>query len=332
MAGFRPVASRQGSAAPGPFRPEPQTRLASVRAQPTDRSWNGKRLTALTTLGWSVAGAVSFLALPVVVPALVQAVPSQSGAPSPADGGGITRGMGAVSEARGMRPRFVGRIGPADVISVANAVVGLLAAVVATADPQLAARLVLLAAVGDGLDGVVARHAGGTPVGEYLDSLSDVAAFGVAPAVLVVGLVGRDWELSLTTLTPRLALVLAAAALFLAAVVLRLGLYTAYDTDTHHTLGVPSTLAATLLGAAVLARVTTPLSLLAGTVLLAYLMVGTVTYPDLLAQDALVMGVVHVIAVLAPDAFGRAFPFALLTLALAYLLLAPRFYWRPTGG
>jgi len=231
-----------------------------------------------------------------------------------------------------MRPRFVGRIGPADLITVANAVLGLFAVVVATSDPHLAARLVLLAAVGDGLDGVVARYVGGTAVGQYLDSLSDVAAFGMAPAVLVVGLVTRDWGLSLTAPTPRLLVVLAVAALFLAMVVLRLGLYTAYDTKTEYTHGVPSTLAATVLGAAVLAKVAAPPVLLGGTVVLAYLMVSTVNYPDLLARDALLMGVVHGLAVLFPDAFGRAFPYALLTLGLAYLVLAPRFYWRAGGS
>ena len=240
--------------------------------------------------------------------------------------------MGAVVDRRDMRPRFVGRVGPADVITLANAVVGLLAAVLATADPHLAARLVLLAAVGDGLDGVVARYAGGTPVGEYLDSLSDVAAFGVAPAVLVVGLVARDWGLSLLVPTARLGATLVVVSAFLAAVVLRLGLYTAYDAKSDSTEGVPSTLAATIIGASVLAGFVTPTVLLAGTAVLVYLMVSTIEYPDLLARDALLMGVVHVLAVVAPDAFGRAFPYALLTLALAYLLLAPLFYWRGQSG
>lgn len=229
-----------------------------------------------------------------------------------------------------MRPRFVGRIGPADVITLANAVVGLLAAVVAVEDTHLAARLVLLAAVGDGLDGVVARRFGGTPVGGYLDSLSDVAAFGVAPAVLVVGIVREGWGLSVATVSTRLAVALGVAALFLAMVVLRLGLYTAYDTATDHTHGVPSTLAATILGAAVLTRIATPEAVLVGAALLSYLMVAEINYPDLLARDALLMGVVHVLAVAVPDALGRAFPYALLTLAVAYLVLGPVLYWR--GG
>ena len=81
--------------------------------------------------------------------------------------------------------RFVDRLGLADAVTVANAAVGFLAVIAATVDVTLAARLILLAAIADGLDGVVARHRGSTPAGPYLDSLADVASFGVAPAALV---------------------------------------------------------------------------------------------------------------------------------------------------
>ena len=62
---------------------------------------------------------------------------------------------------------------------------------------------------------------------------------------------------------------------------------------------------------------------------LAYLMVTTITYPDLLPRDAFIMGAVQGLAVAFPGAVGRTFPYALFTLAVAYLLLAPRLYWRP---
>jgi CDP-diacylglycerol--serine O-phosphatidyltransferase len=51
---------------------------------------------------------------------------------------------------------------------------------------------------------------------------------------------------------------------------------------------------------------------------LAVLMVSTITYPDLHAQDALVMGVVQILAILLSGYYGRVFAFALLFLALAY--------------
>jgi len=228
-----------------------------------------------------------------------------------------------------MRPRFVQRLGPADVISVGNAVVGFGAAAAAAAgDVSLGARLMLLAAMGDGLDGVVARRTGGSPVGGYLDSLADVAAFGAAPGLVVFAAVWQGWGLAGPGLTPRVIASVAVPALFLAAVVVRLAFYTADQTDIKHTLGVPSTLSATLLGSTVLAGHGTPVVLMVGALGLSYLMIADIQYPDLLARDAFLMGVVHGLAVAFPAVYGRGFPYALLTLAIAYLVLGPRFYWR----
>ena len=227
-----------------------------------------------------------------------------------------------------MRPRFVGRLGPADAITVANAGLGFVAVVVAPADPGLAARLVLLAAMGDGLDGVVARLTGPTPVGEHLDSLSDVAAFGVAPAVLVVAAVRSGWGLGFDPMRPALVAAVAVAVVFLGTVVVRLGFYTVRETRSTRTTGVPSTLAATVISATLLAGVTDPTVLLGITAALSGLMVVQIRYPDLLVRDVVIMGTVQGLAVLVPGALDRAFPTALLLLSLAYLVLAPRFYWR----
>jgi CDP-diacylglycerol--serine O-phosphatidyltransferase len=233
-----------------------------------------------------------------------------------------------------MRPRFVGRVGPADVVTVANAMVGFLAIAAATADPRLAARLVLLAAIGDGVDGIVARRFGGSAIGEHLDSLSDVAAFGVAPAFAVSAYAVDTWEgpgdvVPIVDTSPAVLAAVGLPALFVGMVVLRLGLYTAYDAGDGYTDGVPSTLAATVLSAVILAQAGGGAVLVVGTAVMSYLMITTITYPDLLARDALIMGAVQGVAILLPDVFGRAFPYALLVLSLAYLSLSPWFYWRP---
>ncbi len=242
-----------------------------------------------------------------------------------------------------MQPRFVGRLGVADAVTAANAALGFLAVVVAFADVEFAARLMLLAAIGDGLDGVLARQFGASEAGPYLDSLADVASFGVAPATLVYAAVARewtDWSLAASTGDPRTVAVLFVPALFVAAAVVRLALYTALDAGDSETEGVPSTLAATIIGAAVLAGMTVPVLLLAVTGVFCYLMLAPVCYPDLLARDALLMGVVHAVAIAVPDAtespllpaaVGRGFPRALLYLGLAYLFLSPALYWREGG-
>jgi len=234
--------------------------------------------------------------------------------------------------------RFVGRLGLADAVTVTNAAVGFVAVVAAAVDPELAARLILLAAVADGLDGVVARHRGSTDAGPYLDSLADVASFGVAPASLVAFLVLDAW--SFATEPAPVALGVGAAALFVSMAVARLGMYTAYDSGpdgNRETIGVPTTLAATVLAAAVIAGYTEPALLVAVTAIFAVLMGTTITYPDLHAQDALVMGAVqaaviltplgHAVTSALPPWIGEGFAFALLFLACGYLLLGPRFYW-----
>jgi CDP-diacylglycerol--serine O-phosphatidyltransferase len=231
-----------------------------------------------------------------------------------------------------MKPRVVGRVGLADAVTVANAGVGFLAAVAATVDAGLAARLLLLAAIADALDGVVARRRGGTAVGPYIDSLADVGSFGVAPALLVSMAVAEVWGLT----TPRGAVAVVGGALFVAAAVTRLGLYTVYDSDVAETEGVQTTLAATILGATVLAGFTAPVVLVPLTFLLAGLMLAPITYPDLHAQDAVVMGVVQTAAVALGGrmgqqlvgSIGRGFAFGLLFLSLSYLFFGPRFYWR----
>ena len=244
--------------------------------------------------------------------------------------------MKAPADATGMRasPRFVGHLGVADVATVANAALGFVAAAVATVDVHLAARLVLLAAIADGVDGVLARIYGGSEVGPLLDSLADVASFGVAPAVLVFVVASGEWELSLAAPDARLALALVVPALFVGMGVVRLGLYAAYDSDSAATEGVQTTLAATILALLVLAGVPGLLGVSTATLLLVaagaavYLMVAPVGFPDLHTRHQLVFGGLQGLAILLPDALGALFPRTLLLFALAYLLLAPRFYWR----
>lgn len=171
-------------------------------------------------------------------------------------------------------------------MTVANAALGFVAVVVALVDIELAARLILLAAVADGLDGLLARRYGGTEAGPYLDSLADVASFAVAPAVLAFIVVTDGLTITLETVTLELVLVAVVCSLFVAAAVVRLGMYTAYDISGNYTEGVQTTLAATILGAAILAGVADPWLILAITAAFCYLMVSRIRYPDLLARDA----------------------------------------------
>jgi len=223
------------------------------------------------------------------------------------------------------------RLGVADVITLANAVVGFAAGVVALSDPRLAARLLLLAAIADALDGIAARTFGGTEVGPLLDSVTDVVSFGATPALVVVGVAGAEWgwpTAGLTAAPPAEAVAaVGVGAVFVVFSVLRTALYSRFVGEGENRPGIQNTLGATILAAAYLAGLTWVPGLLAVTAVLAVAMVAPVPYPKLLARDAGILGVVQAAAIVAPLAFGRVLPRFLLVAALGYMFLAPRFYW-----
>lgn len=223
--------------------------------------------------------------------------------------------------------RLLRRLGLADAVSLVNVVVGFVAGVVALTDPALGARLLLLAAIADGLDGVVARTFGGSPLGEHLDSIADVASFGVTPALFLYGVFRAEWGGLLAAEPWQAAVALAVPSLFLVLSVVRTALYTVLEIrNERRRAGVPNTLVATLLAAGFLAGVTNLAILSVATVGLSVLMIADVPYPDLPARLALAMGVVQAGAVLAPTVAMRAFPRALLVAALAFLLVAPWYH------
>jgi len=226
-----------------------------------------------------------------------------------------------------MSLRVRDRLGWADVMSLLNAVVGVVAMVAAvTATPGVVARLILLAAVADGLDGIIARRRGGTAVGPYLDSMADVVSFGTAPALFAFA-VARDAWAPLSSDPLQYVIAGAVASLFVVFSLVRTALYTVYvDTDETRP-GIQNTLAASILAAAYLAGLTQVPLLLAAAVVLSVLMVAPIPYPKLTARDALLMGVVQVGAIARPALLDRILPRILLIAALAYLTLAPRYYW-----
>jgi archaetidylserine synthase len=78
-----------------------------------------------------------------------------------------------------------------DIFTLLNLVFGFMAILSAGrasggAFPQYALVFILLAAMADGLDGLVARKVGGSILGANLDSLADLVSFGLAPPFLAI--------------------------------------------------------------------------------------------------------------------------------------------------
>ena len=233
-----------------------------------------------------------------------------------------------------MSLQVVDRLGVADVMTLLNAVLGVVAMAAAVlGEVQLVAQLILLAAVADGLDGIIARVRGGTPVGPYLDSMADIVSFGTAPALFVFVAAGDEWGFlddagALTDDLELFALAAGVAALFVVFSLVRTALYTVYVDEGETRPGIQNTLASSILAAGYLAGITNPAIILAGAVVLSVLMVAPIPYPKLAARDALVRGIVQIGAILVPTALYRVFPRVLLVAAVAYLTLAPRYYWE----
>ena len=108
-------------------------------------------------------------------------------------------------------------------------------------DWGLALRLILIAAITDGIDGPVARRLNGAgEMGKQLDSLSDVISFGVAPAFLFSTFYAD--EPYLMRFAPALA--------FVATGAYRLGRFNAHPT-TDRFMGLPITVSGALLAVTV---------------------------------------------------------------------------------
>jgi CDP-diacylglycerol--serine O-phosphatidyltransferase len=81
----------------------------------------------------------------------------------------------------------------ADIVTLLNALLGLLAVIlVQNSFTYLAPALILAAAVADGVDGYLSRMFSGSEIGANLDSLADVISFGLAPVVIVYAAAGSE--------------------------------------------------------------------------------------------------------------------------------------------
>lgn len=131
--------------------------------------------------------------------------------------------------------------------------------------------LMLLAAIFDLCDGLVARKLRSSPMGAELDNLSDLISFGLAPAyfVLVYGMVADDAH-------QRVAAV--AAITVLLAVVLRLARFSCVTMKDGMFQGMPSPFGALTVVSIVLLELPFVPTLLA-VIGVAWLMVSRVEYP-----------------------------------------------------
>lgn len=143
-------------------------------------------------------------------------------------------------------------------------------AAIQNANPKLSAVFIVLAALTDRVDGLLARRLNvETAFGKEFDSLADLVSFGVAPSALAYSATVKLW--------PEIGL--ACFALFTLCGAFRLARFN-ISSHPSYFLGVPITVAGAILAVAV-AIINIPAIIVTLTVLLSFAMVCSVRIPKI---------------------------------------------------
>ncbi len=237
----------------------------------------------------------------------------------------------------------------ADLFTLANGLLGFMAITyIIDRNFMLAAFLILVAMVMDGLDGYFARKLGTErAIGRVFDSISDSVSFCVAPALLIYGIF-YDKELGLAPLSLQNALTVVASAMLAIFGIIRLVRYTRDDFAEDNFLGIPTpatALAVILLaylfsgkGGSFFAIYYLPYFVLPACIALSILMVSDIPYPKARGwvQKATLAGIVlaaipAIIAIFDVDwsiRTLRAFSIAAFALIFAYVIGGPIVAWQ----
>ncbi|WP_438449175.1 CDP-diacylglycerol--serine O-phosphatidyltransferase [Gorillibacterium sp. sgz5001074] len=161
-----------------------------------------------------------------------------------------------------------------NMFTIGNLFLGILAIILVFNDyPALAAIMVIVAMLCDGLDGRVARALNAqSEFGKELDSLSDVISFGVAPAFIM-------YVVGFQNINEPTAWIV--TAIFPICGALRLARFNVIAGTPGYFIGLPIPAAGGVLCTlALFAQDMNEIVLLLSTLLLSYLMVSTVKYPN----------------------------------------------------
>ncbi|CAM4484575.1 CDP-diacylglycerol--serine O-phosphatidyltransferase [Paenibacillus tarimensis] len=158
--------------------------------------------------------------------------------------------------------------------TIGNLFLGVIAIIsVFNEKPEMAAMMVIIAMLLDGVDGRVARALNAqSEFGKELDSLSDVISFGVAPAFIM-------YVVAFQELNPAVAWIV--TALFPICGALRLARFNVVAGTPGYFIGLPIPAAGGVVCTLALFYQDIPVSvLLISTLVLSYLMVSNIKYPN----------------------------------------------------
>ena len=227
-----------------------------------------------------------------------------------------------------MQKSMIKLLSVADVISITNAIFGVLAILflftcLGTCDVfrvRASFSFILLALIGDGLDGIIARKFGKSEIGAYLDSMADMASFVIAPAVFIYYV----YSSSFGSLFYSNIYLLFALILFLAFGIIRLASFHLMKNDKFF-IGLPSPASVVILLVISWLQVDF-IYILPAVVIIGALMVSNIKFPKPGKKMDLIAALLILLSILLYNSYYKIAPLLLLTAILIYAVGGPIYY------
>jgi archaetidylserine synthase len=211
----------------------------------------------------------------------------------------------------------------ADLVTLLNATLGFLALLfVFSNEFHLAASLIFLGLLADGLDGMIARRLGIGKIGEYLESLADMITLSIAPLVLFYKMYYNS-----VASEPSQHLLLGGILIFsLLCSIIRLSSFSLLK-QKEYFIGLPTSASALFL---VLISYLLPevWYVLPVIVVLALAMISSVHFPKPSITVNLVTAMLIVAVVLLDGMYSGLAPLLLLVMLVTYIIGGPLYLYR----
>lgn len=206
----------------------------------------------------------------------------------------------------------------ADLITLLNVVLGFLSILMVFSNHlQLAASLIFLGLLADGLDGIIARRLGNSHIGDYLEPIADMVSLSVAPLLLFY----RTYADTVVASLP-LQLFLGGVLVFsLLCSIIRLSSFSLFK-EQHWFIGLPTSVSALFLVLVTFLRLEL-WSVLPCILLLSMVMISSIRFPKLGWKVDLVTAVLIIATIVLYTRYQNIAPLLLLVALASYIFFGP---------
>jgi CDP-diacylglycerol--serine O-phosphatidyltransferase len=206
----------------------------------------------------------------------------------------------------------------ADIITIINAVLGFLAVLLIFSNYlQIAASLILLGLLTDGLDGIVARRLRKSRIGEYLEAIADMVSLSIAPLALL-------YKIYYTAVFSQLYLYLLFSIVLVFSFVcsvIRLSSFSLLK-QKQFFLGLPTSASAIFLVSASFLK-PDALYILPVIIILSLAMISSILFPKPGLKVNLIAAVFIIVTIFLDSMYNNIAPLLLLAALISYIIFGP---------